>query len=83
MISKATLQMLELESIEDYFEYIIQSKVNGQHSQAKELFKELSDSPQGQRSKFFNWAEENYYYDAQDSDEMDELLTLKKYFYGL
>jgi hypothetical protein len=34
----------------------------------------------GQRADFFEWAEATYYYDAQDSDEMDELLSLKQYF---
>jgi hypothetical protein len=80
MVSKSTLHLLEMETIEDYFEYIIESKVNGQHAQARELFRELSEGMQGQRADFFRWAETTYYYEAQDSDEMDELQALRDYF---
>lgn len=80
MVNKSTLQGLEMETIEDYFEYILESKANGQHTQARELFRELSEGMQGQRADFFNWAETTYYYEAQDSDEQDELGALREYF---
>jgi len=80
MISEKQLTEYGFDTIEDYFEYIIDSKKNGQHSQASELFRGLSQGMQGQRADFFEWAEATYYYDAQDSDEMDELLSLKQYF---
>jgi len=80
MISNSELKELGLDTIEDYFAYIVDSKTNGQHTQARELFRGLSQGMQGQRADFFEWAEATYYYDAQDSDEMDELLSLKQYF---
>lgn len=80
MVSKSVLGILDMETIEDYFEYIIASKVNGQHAQARELFRELSEGMQGQRAAFFEWAEASYYYEAQDSDEQDELGALREYF---
>jgi hypothetical protein len=77
MVTKSILDMLEMDNITDYFEYIVDSKINGQHTQARELFAELSDA---QVMDFFDWAEANYYYEAQDSDEMDELQILRGYF---
>jgi hypothetical protein len=78
MVTKATLAMLEMTIIEDYFEYIIDSRTNGQHEQAKELFSELSDK---QQSAFFDWVEQTYYYDADDMSEyITEMQNIKKYF---
>ena len=42
MISKKTLKEYEYKSIEDYFNYIIDSKINGNYSQVKSLIKDLS-----------------------------------------
>ena len=81
MITADKLKELQLDTIEDYYEYILDSKANGQHTQARELFRGLSEGMQGQRADFFEWAEVTYYYEAQDSDEMDELGALKEYFY--
>jgi len=80
MVNKSTLTMLEFDTLEDYFEYIIESKKNGNHAQARELFNELSQGMQGQRVEFFEWAEATYYYEANDSDEQDELGALREYF---
>jgi hypothetical protein len=84
MVNQSLLKTFEFDSIEDYFQYIIDSKTNGQHTQARQLFKQLSPDDgmqsKGQRSEFFEWAEATYYYDAQDSDEMDELGMLRDYF---
>lgn len=80
MITADKLKELQLDTIEDYYEYILDSKTNGQHTQARELFKGLSEGMQGQRADFFEWANAVFYYEALDSDEMDELGTLKQYF---
>ncbi len=42
MVSKLTLQHYGWESIELYFEYILESKINGQFTQAKNLIDKLS-----------------------------------------
>jgi len=44
MISKATLKKYEFYSIEDYFNYIIDSQLNGNSQQVKDLFKKLDNS---------------------------------------
>jgi hypothetical protein len=78
MVNKSTLAMLEMSSIEDYFEYIIDSKTNGQHEQCKTLFNELSEA---QRDAFFDWVEQTYYYDADDMSEyISEMQNIKNYF---
>lgn len=42
MVSKKTIKELDFKTIEEYFEYILDSKTNGQRPQAKELFNDLS-----------------------------------------
>lgn len=42
MVSKKTIYGLDFATLEDYFNYIIDSKTNGQQKQAKELYKDLS-----------------------------------------
>jgi len=61
MISNKTLKLYEFKSIEDYFNYIIDSQLNGNHSQVKELFKKLSNP---QKKLFFNYLQQfdkNYF----------------------
>jgi len=41
MISKKDLKDYKFMSIEAYFDYIIDSQINGNHSQVKDLFKKL------------------------------------------
>lgn len=78
MVNKAILAMLEMTIIEDYFEYIIDSRTDGQHEQTKSLFNELSDT---QQSAFFDWVEQTYYYDADDMSEyISEMQNIKNYF---
>ena len=50
MISKKTLKKYRFETIENYFNYICDSYVNGQYSQVRELFNRLN---QQQKNKFF------------------------------
>lgn len=52
MIGKKTLKNYEFKSIEDYFNYIVESQINGNHAQVKDLFKKLNNE---QKRTFFNW----------------------------
>ena len=52
MIGKKTLKDYEFKTIEDYFNYIVDSQTNGNHSQVKELFKKLDNN---QKKTFFNY----------------------------
>lgn len=77
MVNKATLAMLEMTIIEDYFETIMDNR-SGQPLQAKTLFDQLSDK---QKSEFFDWVEQTYYYDADDMSEyITEMQNIKNYF---
>jgi hypothetical protein len=72
MVGILTLQSLQMETIEDYFEYILESKNNGQHRQAKILFEDLEEGMQGQQAEFFRYVED--YFSNIDVEE------LKMYF---
>ena len=78
MVSKSVLALLELTCIEEYFEYIIDSKENGQHDQAIALYHQLSE---GQRTDFFDWVGTTYYYEAEDNgiQIITEIKNLKNY----
>lgn len=52
MVSNKTIKGLDFETIEDYFQYILDSNVNGQKQQAKELYNKLS---RRQINHFANW----------------------------
>lgn len=42
MVSKTTLKEYEFESMEQYFDYIVESEINGQRSQVKDLIRCMS-----------------------------------------
>lgn len=78
MIKKVTLSMLDMTCIEDYFDFILNSKINNHHIQARELYKELSED---QCDAFYDWVETTYYYEADDMSEyITEMQNLKNYF---
>jgi hypothetical protein len=71
----------EFDCINDYFEYIIDSRSNGQNTQAKNLWKAMDAE---QKGRFSEWAAEYLYFEDldtrtnDDGDEvsyMDELLA--------
>ena len=55
---------------EETFEYILDSRINGNHKQARELFNNLNVD---ERKSFFSWYEELFY--NSDSEEYNELKT--------
>jgi len=77
MLTKAKLKKLEMASVEEYFEYVLNVKENGHDEQARELFNALSPDDsggEGQQTEFFNWL----------VDELDksiiEVNNIKNYF---
>jgi len=52
VIGNKTLKMYEFDSITDYYEYIVESEMNGNYSQMKNLFSKLS---KGQKASFLAW----------------------------
>ena len=74
MVSKKTILGYEFSDIYEYFNYIVESRVNGQIKQAKDLYRKLSKT---QKTDFWAWFDSSYYYDAQDSGETNYVNDLK------
>lgn len=66
MVSAKKIKQLEIDSLDEYFDYIVESKTNGQHKQAQTLYKDLSKK---QKSMFKDWFETCYYYECNDNEE--------------
>ena len=54
MISKKDLKVYEYNHINEYFDYVITSEINGQRKQARELISDLSKQ---QKKDFFYYLE--------------------------
>ena len=67
MISKKCLKDYEFKTIEDYYSYIVDSKINGNHSQVKDLYKKLSID---QRRAFVNWLVYNDFSDGFKAEDL-------------
>lgn len=52
MVGRKEIRGLDFETLEDYFKYIVDSKINGNKRQATNLHDELSHP---QKSKFLEW----------------------------
>lgn len=76
MVTQNKIKGLDFETLEDYFDYIIESKANGQRTQARKLFNELSDK---QKKEFFNYVDTAYYYDQHDNNVVGMSAELVKY----
>jgi hypothetical protein len=76
MVTKKDLQGLEM-SLDEYFEYIVESKANGQHEQAKVLFSMMSE---GQQADFFKYVDEAYFYEVDNDEFVSEMIDFRNYF---
>ena len=76
MVTKKDLQELEM-SLDEYFEYIVESKANGQHEQAKVLFSMMSDE---QQKQFFEYVDEAYFYEVDNDEFVSEMILFRQYF---
>ncbi|MDC7250731.1 MAG: hypothetical protein PQJ49_12510 [Sphaerochaetaceae bacterium] len=54
MVSKQLLKEYDFETIEQYFEYIVESIINGQRTQANSLLKNLSKKQLKQALQWFD-----------------------------
>lgn len=52
MVSRKDIKSYDFDTIEEYFDYIVGSKVNGNFSQVKELISELSKN---QKKQFLSY----------------------------
>lgn len=65
MISKNTLKQYEFEMIEEYYDYIVNSIINGQRSQAENLIKKLSNTQRNQALRYFDTKVDEYSKEAR------------------
>lgn len=56
VVGLKTIKNLDFDTMEDYFNYIVDSEINGNTKQMKELFNKLSNE---QKKNFFMWIEIN------------------------
>ena len=81
-MTKRDLNKLNLTTIEEYFELILDAKNSHDHEKAVELFNELTPK---QVDTFLSYVAEAYHYEAEDSEEgggvlSTELEQLRNYF---
>lgn len=76
MVTKKDLQDFEL-SLEEFFEYIVESKNIGAHNQACFLFSLMSEDQQRQ---FFEYVDVTYFYEVDNDDFVSEFINFKNYF---
>ena len=80
MVTEKQLQNLGFDQIEEYFDYIVESKVNGQRMLALEFYDALSMGMKGQRADFMNYVETTYFYDMEGDVDSSELREFKNFF---
>lgn len=64
-------------SLEEFFEYIIESKNIGADNQARFLFSLMSEA---QQEEFFMYVDETYYYEVDNDEFVSEFINFKNYF---
>lgn len=60
---------------DELYEYILESKLNGQHKQSKELYKGLSERRQ---VEYIDWLRETLFYDDSKLKEYQQIIN---YYY--
>ena len=65
MVSLKDLKTYDFESIDNYFEYIVESLINGQKKQVNELINELSINQKKQAFIYYNDRYEHFFSEAK------------------
>lgn len=68
---------LDFETWEQLYEYILESKLNGQHKQSKEIYKELSEQ---RKVEYIDWLREILLYDMMPDDKLKEYQSIINYY---
>lgn len=71
-------QDLDFSSWHELYEYILESKLNGQHKQSKELYKGLSDRRQ---TEYIDWLRETLFYDDMPDSKLKEYQQIINYYH--
>lgn len=70
-------QDLEFETWDELFDYILESKLNGQRKQSKEIFKSM---PEQKRVEFIDYVDDMYRYEAMHYSQVKELANTIKFY---
>jgi hypothetical protein len=76
MVTKKDLQDFGL-SLEEFFEYVIESKNIGADQQAWFLFGLMSDD---QQKRFFEYVDATYFYEVDNDEFVSEMISFRNYF---
>jgi hypothetical protein len=72
-------QDLDFETWNELYDYILESKVNGQRKQALEIFKAMILN---KRIDFIDYISDMYYFESMHYDEQKELAETIDFFIG-
>lgn len=70
-------QDLNFETWDELFDYILESKINGQRKQSLEIFKSM---PEQKRVEFIDYIDEMYRYEAMHYSQVKELAKHIKFY---
>ena len=62
---------------DELYEYILESKLNGQHKQSKEIYKSLSKQRQ---VEYIDWLRETLFYDDMPDGKLKEFQQIINYY---
>jgi putative cell wall-binding protein len=65
MVSNKTIKEYDFKTIEDYYEYIAESIMNGQRKQAQELIKALSKPQRKEAYNYYNTSFGHFFGEAK------------------
>lgn len=68
---------LDFETWDELFDYILESKLNGQRKQSLEMFKGM---PEQKRVEFIDYIDEMYRYEAMHYEQVKELANHIKFY---
>lgn len=68
---------LNFETWDELFDYILESKLNGQRKQSKELFNSM---PEQKRAEFIDYVDDMYRYEAMHYNQVRELANTIKFY---
>jgi len=72
---------LGFDTQEQYFEYIVDSRINGNLKQSRELFNNLlNDGMQGERANFWNWLGSMYCTSMEEDQRKEFFRDWEKFF---
>ncbi len=79
IITTKPLNQNKMRNQQELFDYILESKINGQKKQSLELFNALPD--RGTRQAFIDYISEAYHYEAMHNGQQNELAETLKFYY--